>query len=79
MYSLNQQVLRTDASGPPLEWIDFREAVRLYSLRQVAYTCGVPLYEIRGGTNAISRRRSVIEVNSIMATRGDSHALLKAG
>ncbi len=77
VYSLSQQVLRTDASGTPLEWIDFREAVRLYALQQVAYTCGVPLYRIHGGINAASRRRSVLEINSIVATRGDSHALLK--
>ena len=34
---LGQQVLRTDASGMPLEWIDYREAVRLHCLDQVAY------------------------------------------
>ena len=34
--SLSQQVLRTDASGMPLEWIDYREAVRLYCLGQVS-------------------------------------------
>lgn len=62
----------------PLEWIDFREAVRVYHLGQVAYTCGKLLYEIRGGHNAISGRRSIIEVNSIIATNGDSHVLLKA-
>lgn len=62
----------------PLEWIDFREAVRAYYLKQVAYTCGVPLFRVHGGYNALTGRRSVIVVNSIVATRGDSHALLKA-
>jgi hypothetical protein len=78
MYSLSQQVLRTDAAGTPLEWIDFREAVRIYYLGQVTYSYGSVLYEIHGGYNAHTRRRSVIEVNSIVATRGDSHALFKA-
>lgn len=78
MYTLSQQVLRTDVSGMPLEWIDFKEAVRVYYLGQVAYAYGAPLYEIHGGYNAISGRRSVIEVNSIIATCGDSHAILKA-
>ena len=77
MNLLSQQVLRTDASGMPLEWIDFREAVRMYHLGQVAYTCGSPLYRVYGGYNAISGLRSVIEVNSIVATQGDSHALMK--
>ena len=78
MYALSQQVLRTDVTGMPLEWIDFKEAVRAYHLGQVAYTCGVLLYRVRGGYNAISGERSVVDVNSIVATRGDTHALLKA-
>lgn len=78
MYTLSQQVLRTDASGIPLEWIDFREAVRAYYLGLVVYSLGAPLYEIHGGHNAITGRRSVIKVNSIIATHGDSHAVLKA-
>lgn len=78
MYPLSQQVLRTDASGIPLEWIDFREAVRAYYLDQVVFSLGVPLYHIHGGYNAITGRRSVINVNSIVATDGDSHAAFKA-
>jgi hypothetical protein len=77
VYTLNQQVLRADASGMPLEWIDFREAVRVYYLGQVAYAYGSPLYTIHGGYNAISGQRSLIQVNSIIATHGDSHALAK--
>ena len=77
MYSLNQQVLRTDVAGMPLEWINFQDAARLYHLGQVAYTCGVPLYRIRGGYNAITGLRSVIEVNSIVATAGDNRAFAK--
>ena len=38
LFDLAQQVLRTDASGMPLEWIDYRDAVRLYHTEQVAYT-----------------------------------------
>lgn len=78
MYSLNQQILRTDVAGMPLEWIDFQDAVRIYHLGQVAYTCGTLLYQIRGGHNAITGKRSVIEVNSIIATHGNSHGLMKA-
>ncbi len=69
-FDLAQQVLRTDASGMPLEWIDYRDAVRLYHTEQVAYTCGMPLYVVRGGINSLSGRRSSIEVNSIIATTG---------
>ena len=36
-HGLSQQVLRTDVAGMPLEWIDYKEAVRLYHMDQVAY------------------------------------------
>jgi 5-methylcytosine-specific restriction endonuclease McrA len=78
MYGLEQQVLRTDVSGMPLEWIDYQEAVRLYHLEQVAYTCGTLLYRIYGGVNAISGRRSMIAVNSIIATQGGTYAHLRS-
>ena len=78
MYELSQQVLRTNTAGMPLEWIDYQDAVRLYYLGQVAYTCGSVLYRIHGGYNAITGLRSIIEVNSIIATYGDNHALAKA-
>jgi len=68
----SQQVLRTDVAGMPLEWIDYRDAVRLYHTDQVAYTCGQPLYRIHGGICAATGRRSVVEVNSIVATLGRS-------
>lgn len=64
------QVLRTDASGMPLEWIGYQETAKLYFLGMVAYACGTPLLTLRGGCNALTGRRSVIEVNSIIATRG---------
>ena len=75
---LSQQALRTDASGMPLEWISYQEAVRLYHLQLIAYTCGSPLYVIHGGVNARSGRRSALEVNSIIATNGNTRALHKA-
>ncbi len=55
--ALSQLVLRTDIAGMPLEWIDYKEAARLYHQEQVAYTCGSGL-------------RTVLEVNSIVATVG---------
>jgi 5-methylcytosine-specific restriction endonuclease McrA len=68
---LSQQILRTDASGMPLEWIDFRQAARLHFLGLIAYVCGEPLFTLHGGINALSRRRSTIEINSIVATFGN--------
>jgi len=36
-YPLSQQILRTDCVGDALEWVDYREAARLYHTEQVAY------------------------------------------
>lgn len=69
--NLSQQILRTDASGMPLEWIDFRQAARLHFLGLIAYVCGEPLFTLHGGINAISQKQSKIEINSIIATFGN--------
>jgi hypothetical protein len=55
----------------PLEWIDFRQAARLHFLGMIAYVCGESMFTLHGGINAISRRRSTIEINSIIATHGN--------
>ena len=70
---LSQQVLRTDVAGMPLEWIDYKEAVRLYHMEQVAYTCGSLLFRLHGGTNAKSGQRTIVDVSSIVATIGHSY------
>jgi hypothetical protein len=67
---LGQPILRADVAGMPLEWVDYKEAARLYTQGQVAYAVGTPLYNLRGGFNAASGRRSVLEINSIIATVG---------
>lgn len=68
--SLSQLVLRTDVSGMPLEWIDYKEAARLYHQEQVAYTCGRSIFRLCGGTNARTGERTILDVNSIVATVG---------
>lgn len=77
MATLSQQVLRTDVSGMPLEWVDYREAVRLYHMGHVVYACGSILYRLHGGINASSGMQSIIDVNSIIATSGNTHVLDK--
>ncbi|RFA31476.1 HNH endonuclease [Alkalilimnicola ehrlichii] len=61
----------------PLEWIGYQEAVRLYYLDQVAYACGGVLYRVRGGFNALTGARSVVTLNSIIATEGSVQAARK--
>ena len=63
-------ILRTDISGMPLEWVSVRDVIKLYYLDQVAYTCGDIVHRAYGGTCARTGQRSVIEINSILATQG---------
>ena len=73
---LNQQILRTDVSGMPLEWLTYQQAVKLYFNSQIAYTCGSNIMTIRGGINAKSNKRSTVDVNSIIATYGSNKTLI---
>jgi len=79
MQPLHQQVLRTEISGMPLEWINYQEAVRLISLDQVSYALGEQIYQIRGGICAKTGLQSRVSVNAILATQGrhpHAHLLL---
>jgi hypothetical protein len=69
-HGLNQPILRADVAGMPLEWVDYKEAARLYTQGQVAYSVGSPLYTLHGGTNARTGLRTVLEISSIIATIG---------
>ncbi len=67
-----QQILRTNISGMPIEWINYQDAARLYFSDQVAFTCGTDIFTLRGGINSITNLRTKIKVNSIIATYGSS-------
>ncbi len=81
MLNLSQQILRTDASGMPLEWIDYRQAVKLHALDMIAYTLGSTILTIHGGINSRTRERSRLSLHSIIATHGNhqSHYRLDQG
>ncbi len=66
--SLNHQILRVDPSGMPLDWVSYQEAVKLYFLDKVLYSCGKPLYQLRGGVNSVTGKQSTLEISSIIAT-----------
>ena len=80
MYALSQEVLRTDVSGMPLEWIDYRDAVRLHFMGQVAYSFGQPLFRLRGGSDiaelsAALRRGLGVDVAVALCEPGGTAAL----
>jgi hypothetical protein len=68
--NLGQPILRADVAGMPLEWVDYKEAARLYTQGQVAYSVGTSLYQLKGGINAATGKRSLLDINSIIATIG---------
>ena len=42
-------ILRTDTSGMPLEWVDFKRAITLQCLGQVAFVCDSSYMRVHGG------------------------------
>jgi len=76
--TFQHQILRTETSGMPLEWISYQDAARLYYLGHVAYSCGSKLYTLHGGINAKSGKTSTLDIHSIIATHGNSRALHNA-
>ncbi|MGD9342045.1 MAG: HNH endonuclease [Chromatiales bacterium] len=54
----------------PLEWVGYRDAVRLICLDQISYSLGRTVFRIRGGVNALTGVRSAIEVRAIIASQG---------
>ena len=70
--ALGQQILRTDTAGMPLEWIDYRSAVRFHFLAQIAYVAGNPLFHLHGGINAVTRQQITIFVSIAATTSRDA-------
>lgn len=64
------RVLSLDAHGRILDWMHWQDAVCLYVRGAVAWTLGDPCLTVRGGTNRLSGRQSVIELHPIVAARG---------
>ncbi|WP_455380730.1 HNH endonuclease [Acidihalobacter prosperus] len=67
---IDQKVLRTNAAGVPLEWINYQDAARLSYAGRIVYSCGSLLYTLHGGINRQSRLRSQLPVHAIIATSG---------
>lgn len=67
-------ILKLDIAGNPVSWVNYEEAIRLYSNERVIANLGTESFVFRGGINAITQLRSIIEVGSILLTRGRSKA-----
>ncbi len=64
------KVLRLDHTGQPAAWLSWQQAAVLYSLGKVAWTAGEQTLQLHGGINRLSGLRSVLEIHTIVATRG---------
>ncbi len=62
-------ILRLDVSGMPVNWMPWQDAVLLYCRDMVAWNAGQRNFVIRGGTSRRRKRRSELEINSIIAVR----------
>ena len=66
-------ILKLDIAGNPTAWISYEQAIKLYANERVISSLGRESFIFRGGINAITRKRSVVEVGSILLTRGRVH------
>ena len=64
-------ILQLDASGEPHRWIDFETAAYYYAKDLVAWTPSDSGFTIYGGTNRDTCSRSFMDMNTIIAVKGE--------
>ncbi|MEM7254938.1 MAG: HNH endonuclease [Pseudomonadota bacterium] len=63
-------ILRLEATGQPVRWIPWQEAVALQVNDRVAWHAGSTEFTIYGGVNRVTEQRSAITISSIIAVKG---------
>ena len=63
-----EQILKLDIGGRPIEWISREAGALLYCREQVAWEAGEENIVLRGGYSRKTGLRSMLRVNSIVAT-----------
>ena len=66
-------ILKLDIAGNPTSWLNYEDAIRLYANERVITALGRETFVFRGGVNALTQKQSIIEVGSILLTRGKVH------
>jgi 5-methylcytosine-specific restriction endonuclease McrA len=64
-------ILRLDVTGRPVRWVPWQDAACLYTRDMVAWTAGEHTFALHGGYSRVTGVQTVIEVNSIIAVRGE--------
>lgn len=67
------RILKLDAGGLPVEWIDWRQAVSLYFTDKIAWEAGSEKIHLRGGRSRETGARSGLAIDSIVAVYDRSH------
>lgn len=64
------QILQLDASGRPQTWITYEDSAYHICKENVIYSLGEMDFDLHGGTNAKTGKRSILTINTIIALRG---------
>lgn len=62
-------ILHLDISGMPLRWITYEDACYYEAKNLIAWKAGEVSFNLRGGTNAITGKQSILTLNTIIAIR----------
>ncbi len=65
---MTMRILKLDVGGRPIAWITREDGALLYCREQVAWEAGAEEVVLRGGVSRRTGLRSVLRVNSIVAT-----------
>ena len=65
---MTERILKLDVGGRPISWITREDGALLYCREQVAWEAGIEEIILRGGYSRRTGLRSVLRVNSIVAT-----------
>ncbi len=65
-------ILRLDANGMPIKWIFWQEAICLHARNRIVWTAGEHKFLLHGGHSRLSGLQTTVELNSIIAVRGEN-------
>lgn len=64
-------ILQLDMAGNPCRWITYEDAAYYKAKNLIAWTVGDEGYTIRGGKNRVTLSQSTMDLNTIIAVRGE--------
>jgi len=70
-------ILRLDANGTPMKWILWQEAICLHARERIVWTAGENKFILHGGHSRLSGAQTTVELNSIIAVRGENKHAFK--